>query len=128
MVMRKYLETLIFTIILTACSPSQSLRNSTSNSADYDRHRMSRLVMPMDGVGSQDTMIFEATISPSLPSDDPSAEEQRMAWLDSWLEVRKLCPDGYEILDRRPFDTLDYNPAHHDLRYELRCKSAGPAA
>jgi hypothetical protein len=51
-----------------------------------------------------------------------------MAWLDSWLEVRKLCPDGYEILDRRPFETLDYNPAHHDLRYELRCKSAGPAA
>jgi len=128
MLMRKFPETLVLTTILIACSPSQSFRNSMSNSADYDRHRMSRLVMPMDGVGSQDTMIFEATISPSLPADDSSAEEQRMAWLDSCLEVRKLCPDGYEILDRRPFDTLDYNPAHHDLRYELRCKSAGPAA
>ena len=128
MLMRKFPETLVLTTILIACSPSQSFRNSMSNSADYDRHRMSRLMMPMDGVGSQDTMIFEATISPSFPADDPAAEKQRMAWLNSWLEVRKLCPDGYEILDRRPFDTLDYNPAHHDLRYELRCKSADPAA
>jgi hypothetical protein len=128
MLMRKFLEMLFLAIMLTACSPSQSFRNSMSNSADYDRHRMSRLVMPMDGVGSQDTMIFEATISPTYPGDDPAAEEQRMAWLASWLEVRKLCPGGYEILDRRPFDTLDYNPAHHDLRYELRCKSVDPAA
>ena len=128
MLMRNILETLFLAVTLAACSMSQSLRNSMSNSADYDRHRMSRLVMPMDGVGSQDTMVFEATISPTYPADDPAAEEQRMAWLASWLEVRKLCPAGYEILERRPFETLEYNPAHHDLRYELRCQSADPAA
>ena len=128
MLIRKVIQTLLIAVAVAACSPSQSLRNSVSNSADYDRHRMSRLVMPMDGVGEQDTIIFEATISPTYPADDPAAEELRMSWLASWLEVRKLCPDGYEILERRPFDSLEYNPARHDLRYEVRCKAATPAA
>ena len=44
-----------------------------------------------------------------------------MEWLQSWLEVRKLCPFGFEIDDRRRFEVLDYNPANHDLRYEVSC-------
>ncbi len=121
MLIARVCPALLIAVTLTACSTSQSLRNSVSNRADYERHRMSRLVMPIDGVGDQDSMIFEASVSATYSADDPAAEEKRMEWLTSWLEIRKLCPYGFEITDRRSFEMLDYNPAHHDLRYEVRC-------
>ena len=45
-----------------------------------------------------------------------------MQWLESWLEVRKLCENGYVILERREFDFLEHNPARYDLRYKVQCE------
>ena len=53
--------------------------------------------------------------------------EQRMEWLEGWLEVRKLCANGYEILERRPFEFLEHNPAQYDLRYKVQCKVVAPS-
>ncbi|MDP7418269.1 MAG: hypothetical protein QF483_00125, partial [Gammaproteobacteria bacterium] len=59
---------------------------------------------------------------PGYPDGDPVAERQRMEWLSGWLEQRKMCPDGYQILKRRPFGVLENNPARYDIRYEVKCK------
>ncbi len=89
-------------------------------SDDFERHRGSQLVMPLNG---GDIFYFDARITPQLPDDDPAAEARRVTWLESWLQLRKLCGSGYEILARRPFRFQESNPGRFDLRYELRCRS-----
>lgn len=90
-------------------------------SQDFERHRNSQLVLPYDRPG---VIYFDALLSPAYPDGDPAAEAQRMAWLAQWLELRKLCPAGYDVLARRPFDFLEDNPAHFDIRYEVACRAA----
>ena len=86
--------------------------------ADFDRHRMSWLVMPASG----DTMVFQARTSPAYPSDTPEGEAVRRQWISDWLERRAICPRGYTILDGpRPFHSHEDNPHQAQLRYELKC-------
>ena len=89
-------------------------------SADFERHRASQIVEPYD---RNDVMYFDVTFSAQFPENDPAAEATRMEWLEDWLEQRKICPEGYEIVTRRPFESLEYNPAHHDMRYEFTCRA-----
>jgi hypothetical protein len=88
-------------------------------SEDFERHRNSQLTTPYD---RNDVFYFDVILSPEVPDGDPVAEQRRMAWLEGWLEARKLCPAGYEIKDRRPFGTLEDNPGRYDLRYVVGCK------
>ena len=87
-------------------------------SADFDRHRYSRLVQPFD---KPDKIYFDVLFGPEYPADDPAAEEARMGWLDAWLEQRRLCASGHEVAARRPFDYLEDNPAGYQQRWEIRC-------
>lgn len=111
---------LIAGVVLALVSACESIHESP----DYERHTMSRLLVSEDS----DIIVFEASISPAYPENSPAGEEQRMQWLESWLLVRKLCPEGYEVLERRSFEMLEDNPAHHELRYEIRCTYPDPAA
>ncbi len=88
-------------------------------SPDFERHRFSQLSEPFERTG---ILHFDVTFGPNYPDDDAVAEAKRMEWLASWLEQRKMCLDGYEILQRRPFGMLEHNPARYDLRYEVKCK------
>jgi hypothetical protein len=97
---------------------------SMHESPDFERHRLSQLVVPYDRT---DIYYFDVTFSPAYPDDDASAEAVRMGWLDSYMQTRGLCPSGFEMLARRSFDFLEDNPARHDVRYEVACKAA-PAA
>lgn len=85
---------------------------------DYERHSNSRISNPLAG---GDYIWFDVKLTPALPLDNEMAERQRQIWLQSWLTQRKLCPAGYEIVERRPFEFLEHNPAHMDLRYKVRC-------
>lgn len=87
-------------------------------SVDYDRHSSSNLRTP---TGSPGILVFEARVTASAPEDSAEGEAIRMQWLDGWLEQRRLCPGGYEILERRKHSRQDANPYGFDLRYELRC-------
>ena len=98
---------------LTACA-------SLHESPDYERHRLSQLTEPFD---RNDVVYFDVTFSANYPDGDAAAEAQRMQWLERWLEQRKMCPDGHEILKRRPFDMFENNPARYDIRYEVKCKA-----
>jgi hypothetical protein len=89
-------------------------------SADFQRHRYSQFVVPYD---RNDVMYFDATFSAQFPDNDASAEELRMEWLTAWLDQRNMCPEGFEIVTRRQFDMLENNPAHYDIRYEVKCAS-----
>ena len=99
-------------LLLTGCA-------SMHESPDFTRHRYSQLVEPYD---RKDVVYFDAMFDASYPDGDPGAEAQRMQWLGEWLEVRKMCPGGHEVVNRRSFDMLEYNPGNYDVRYEVRCK------
>lgn len=106
------LATAFLALAAAACStPAPKTR-------DFDRHRFSQLVQPP---GSGGALYFDVTFSPEYPRDDPAADAVRLAWLDGWLKVRRLCPAGREVVNRRPFDFLEDNPARHDERWEIAC-------
>ena len=102
-------------LVVTGCS------KSIHESKDYYRHSLSQLSVPRDG---GDFVWFDVKLSPEYPDSNPAAEEQRMEWLEDWLEVRQMCANGYEILERREFGFLEHNPAQYDLRYKVQCKVA----
>lgn len=93
--------------------------------ADYNRHRLSDITLPREGVpaGDRDLFFFDVTVNAEFPADGQAAEAARMRWLSEWLEQRHMCPSGHEVLRRREFDFMEDNPARRDLRYEVRCRS-----
>jgi len=97
---------------------------SLHESPDFVRHRHSQLTEPYD---RSDVVYFDAMFDLNYPDDDPVAEAKRMEWLSDWLEQIHMCPDGYEIVKRRPFDMLENNPARYDIRYEVKCKTRSGA-
>ncbi|MDJ0928160.1 MAG: hypothetical protein QNJ73_11000 [Gammaproteobacteria bacterium] len=88
-------------------------------SKDFERHRASQIVIPPD---AKDIFYFDAVFSPGYPDNDPAAEARRMEWLASWMEARKMCPSGHEVVNRRAFRFEESNPGRYDIRYEVRCK------
>ncbi len=99
-------------ILLAACT-------NIHESPGYERHRYSQLSEPFE---RNDVLYFDVMFDPNFPDGDSAAEAKRMEWLSGWLAQRKMCPDGYEILKRRPFEMLEHNPARYDIRYEVQCK------
>jgi hypothetical protein len=90
---------------------------------DYNRHRLSEITLPRADSGRADgVFFFDVTVSGEFPDGDPAAEAQRMKWLAEWLEQRRMCPAGHEVIGKRAFEYLEHNPAHRDLRYEVRCR------
>jgi len=112
------LRPLAVVLMLSSCT-------AMAPSTDYDRHRLSEITLPRD---RGDLFYFDVAVDSSFPADDAQAEATRMRWLDEWLGLRRICPDGHEVLGRRAFGFLEDNPAHRDLRYEVRCRppAAGP--
>jgi hypothetical protein len=110
---RLHLGTLVVALALTqfGCVSGKSLQ---------DRHSMSRLWASPDG----SDIFFEASVGPDYPLNSAAAEAQRRSWMGQWLDRARLCPDGFEIIDRRQIGSAIDNPYHHDLRYTLRCVSA----
>ncbi len=95
-----------------------SMDKAMDKSADFDRHRYSRLVQPFD---HPDRIFFDVSFSPDFPQDNPAADAARMEWLEAWLRQRRLCSAGYEVSNRRPFDYLEDNPGGYRQRWEIRC-------
>ncbi len=92
-------------------------------SADFDRHRYSQLVQPFNKAG---TIYFDVRFAADFPARDPAGDAARDVWLKDWLAQRRLCPDGYDVVERRPFDYLEDNPAGYDERWEIRCRVPVP--
>lgn len=94
-------------------------------SADFDRHRYSQLVQPYNKPGA---IYFDVRFDPEFPADTPAGDAARSRWLAAWLKQRQLCPDGFDVVARRPFAYLEDNPAGYDQRWEVRCRApAGDA-
>lgn len=103
---------LVLAVVLAGCA------TALDKSADFDRHRYSRLVQPFDRPGE---IYFDVIFGADFPADDPAADQSRAAWLDAWMKQRHLCQAGYEVRNRRPFDYLEDNPAGYQQRWEIRC-------
>lgn len=108
---------LVMAILVAGCAA-----DALDKSADFDRHRYSRVVQAFD---QPDKIYFDVSFGADYPADDPAAEKARMAWLDAWLEQRRLCPSGHEVGVRRPFDYLEDNPAGYQQRWEIHCLPPG---
>ena len=83
----------------------------------HDRHSMSRLYVDEQGDG----LVFEASVSPEYPRDSDGGEAVRREWMQQWLTQRKLCDNGFTVLERQDIGSAADNPYWHDLRYRLRC-------
>jgi hypothetical protein len=103
----------VTTMLLAACT-------AFDTPDTYNRHRLSDITLPREGSG--DTFFFDVTVTAEFPENSDVAEAERMKWLAEWLEVRHMCPTGYEILNKRKFDFMEDNAARRDLRYEVRCR------
>ena len=101
---------LVTVVLLPACT-------DIHKSADYERHLYSQFVVPYD---RNDIMYFDVKINVEFP-DDEAGEATRMKWLGAWLAQRNMCGDNFNIAERRPFDPMENNPAHYDIRYEVTC-------
>ncbi len=84
----------------------------------FQRHSLSRLVAVE---GSNSEFVFESRADLVPTEADADAEAVRLRWIAEWLAVRGVCASGHEIVDRRPFGPMEYNPARADLRYLVRC-------
>lgn len=90
---------------------------------DFDRHRYTDITIPHD---KGDVFYYDVTVSAKFPKDSPAAEAERNKWLTDWMKIRGMCPAGFEIAKVRAFEYEEDNPAHRDLRYEVRCKPEPP--
>jgi len=104
----------VLAAVLAGCA------GTMDKSVDFDRHRYSRLVQPFD---KPTEIYFDVIFGADFPADDPAADQIRTVWLATWLKQRHLCPAGHEVLQRRPFDYLEDNPAGYQQRWEIRCLS-----
>jgi hypothetical protein len=93
------------------------------DSTEFNRHRYTDITIPRD---RGDIFYYDVTTSAEFAKESAAAEAERNKWLADWMKVRGMCAAGYEILKVRPFDYLEDNPAHRDLRYEVRCKPQPP--
>lgn len=109
---------LVLTVLLAGCA------TALDKSADFDRHRYSRLLQPFDKPG---TIFFDVSFSADYPAGNPAAEAVRMEWVRGWLGQRQLCPAGFDVPVRRAFDYLEDNPAGYEERWEVRCRAAAGA-
>jgi hypothetical protein len=70
---------------------------------------------------SESEFTFEARTGLEYPADDPDTEATHMAWLESELNKRNLCPKGYRIEDKSeiaaPGEAIGqtYNMAYHGV-------------
>lgn len=92
--------------------------------ADFDRHRYSQLVQSYARPG---VIFFDVAYPPQYPRDSLEGEDARLGWLAGWMKLRGLCPAGYDVQQRRPFDYLEDNPAGYAERWEVACRAAPPA-
>lgn len=108
---------LLIGLLATGCT------GSTERSADFDRHRYSRLVQPFE---APDRIWFDVMFPADYPERDAAADVVRQDWLKAWLAQRRLCPAGYEVAKRRPFGYLEDNPGGYRQRWEIRCTASTP--
>jgi hypothetical protein len=109
-------------LLLALALAAAGCAGTGAKTTDFDRHRYSQLAQPEGPAGP---VFFDVTFSADYPRDDPQAEAARLAWLAGWLKLRRLCPAGFDVASRRPFDYLEDNPARHDERWEVACRGSG---
>ena len=116
--MSRSMKSLAPCFVLAVCGATLTGCSQMHESPDYERHTNSRISQPLDG---GDYYWFDVKVTPAMPLESEAAETKRQIWLQTWLLQRRLCPAGYEVIERRPFEFLEHNPARMDIRYKVRC-------
>lgn len=96
--------------------------------ASLDRLPMSSFE-PFANNSGQAMFRFRAdTASIAYPTDTKEGEAVRMGWLEEYLKLNDLCPQGYEIIERKVVVRAETfaGPAH-TIYYIGRCTD-GPSS
>jgi hypothetical protein len=70
---------------------------------------------------SGNTWRFESQADLFYPEDSASAERARMDWLATWAHINNACPNGYDVIDRKPVWRTTAKRSQI-LYYSVRCK------
>ena len=93
-----------------------------SGCASLDRLPMSSFE-PFTNNAGQVTFRFRAdTASIAYPTDTSEGEAVRMGWLEEYLKLNNMCPQGYEIIERKVVvRTETFAGPAHAIYYNGRC-------
>lgn len=103
--MKKILLPLILSALITGCA-------SRGEFTTFEPYKNSK--------NEQQFRFFSKT-SIFSPENDSDSERGRMVWLNEWLAVNNLCPNGYVILDRKPVSIGVYESVKN-IYYVGQCK------
>ncbi len=85
---------------------------------------MDRLAMTEFKPIDDSTFEYKAAADAAYPEDSESAEAKRHQWLERYLADNGLCPNGYEITQRRAVHRFrGLLGSLVDIFYVGRCKS-----
>lgn len=87
---------------------------------DWDRRETTTFV-PIEANEEKQRFLFSAGTGIPYPANNPTAEKVRHKWIEKWMELNNVCPDGYEVLSRKAVK-FDDHPEAIKLHYELQCK------
>jgi hypothetical protein len=93
-----------------------------SGCASFDRLGMSSFE-PFTSNTGQEMFRFRAdTTSVSYPTNTAEGEAVRIGWLEEYLKLNNMCPQGYEIIERKAVVRAETfaGPAH-TIYYIGRC-------
>lgn len=64
---------------------------------------------------------FFAKSSVFDPENNSDSEKKRIGWLEEWLKVNNLCPNGYVIIERKPV-SIGSHESVKNIYYTGKCK------
>lgn len=73
-----------------------ALAVSACSAKTLDRPIMSRFEPTDDGFS------YVSSANATYPENDAAAEQTRMDWLQEYLSLNAVCPNGYDITARKP--------------------------
>ena len=71
---------------------------------------------------SGESFEMRALAASDYPEGDTRAEAIRIDWLERYLSLNGLCPNGYTITNRTAVRIGSFIGDSHDIFYEGRCR------
>jgi len=85
--------------------------------SDYDRSVMSTFT-PVPGTDNK--YIFQTQTGHPYKHNSEKAEKVRHQWIKRWMEINKVCLNGYTVESRKKVQVTD-DEYHVNLIYQLKC-------
>ena len=89
--------------------------------AGIDRTKVTQL-QPYKSNDGQQYFNYLAYAGSTYPTNTKEAEDQRMAWLETWLSENNLCKSGFSITERNEVKANTWLYDRTNIYYTGKCK------